>query len=153
MIRKALIRKHYLHSTFVSYLAKHPESPLVKAIPKTWSIDIAFADELDELWTDELYDLGDILDSNQESWFILKPGMSDRGMGVRLFRTKDDLMRIMHGFDDEESGEDEDEDTAQEEREENNPTDVAISQLRHFVIQVCAAECVQFEPRTDFRPS
>lgn len=130
-----MIRKHYLHNTIVSYLAKHPESPLAQAIPKTWSIDIAFADELDELWADELYELGELLDQKNNSWYILKPGMSDRGMGIRLFKTKDDLMRILHSFDDD--------DDEEEEREDDNPTDVAISQLRHFVIQVRPTECVQ----------
>jgi tubulin--tyrosine ligase len=73
-IRKALIRKHFLHRTVINYLAKSPESVLKKAIPQTWPIEISFADELDELWSDELWDLSAELDKG-DKWFILKPGM------------------------------------------------------------------------------
>lgn len=145
MIRKALIRKHFLHKTFVNYLAKRPESLLSTAIPKTWSIDIAFADELDELWADELYDLGELLDQNAErpnsDWFILKPGMSDRGMGIRLFKTREDLTRIFESFDtDEDDGNQSDEDNGGERISiEEDDTGVTTSQLRHFVIQACTS--------------
>lgn len=75
-IRKALIRKHFLHRTVTNYLTKAPaaESILHKAIPQTWPIEISFADELDDLWADELWDLAVELDKG-EKWFILKPGM------------------------------------------------------------------------------
>jgi hypothetical protein len=73
-IRKALIRKHFLHQTIVNYLTKTPESILRKAIPQTWLIDISFADELEDAWADELWDLSAELDKG-DKWFILKPGM------------------------------------------------------------------------------
>ncbi|KIO25742.1 hypothetical protein M407DRAFT_236568 [Tulasnella calospora MUT 4182] len=145
-IRKALIRKHFLHQqTFVNYLTKHPESPLTRAVPKTWSIDIAFADELDELWADELYDLGELIDVGNEheesalaKWWILKPGMADRGMGIRLFRTRDELLQIFQSFEEDESS-DEEEETGEEisknSDEDEGNTRVSTSQLRHFVIQ------------------
>lgn len=149
-IRKALIRKHFLHQqTFVNYLTKHPESPLTRAVPKTWSIDIAFADELDELWADELYDLGELIDAGNDGnydpalarWWILKPGMADRGMGIRLFRSRNELQQIFQSFEDDESS-DEDEESGEEvtknsdEYEDEGSTRVSTSQLRHFVIQV-----------------
>jgi hypothetical protein len=53
--------------------------------------------------------------------------MADRGMGIRLLHTKDDLQSILESFE-------EDSDT---ETDENlNATTIAVSQLRHFVIQV-----------------
>lgn len=55
--------------------------------------------------------------------------MADRGMGIRLFNTREALEQIFQEFEslDSDSGENEDED---------NGTAVVTSQLRHFVIQV-----------------
>ncbi|KAG8219934.1 hypothetical protein J3R82DRAFT_933 [Butyriboletus roseoflavus] len=127
-IRKALIRKHFLARCIQSYLVKRPQSYLAKAAPLTWDIDIAYADELDEMWSDELWDLGSTLDTNSgdiKRWFILKPGMADRGMGIRLFDSKDALHNIFQEFD-----RDPDEEGADE-----TTTSVMTSQLRHFVLQ------------------
>ncbi|KAF8559231.1 tubulin-tyrosine ligase [Imleria badia] len=127
-IRKALIRKHFLARCIQSYLVKRPGSLLAKAIPLTWDIDIAYADELDEMWSDELWDLGSVLDANSgdiKRWFILKPGMADRGMGIRLFDSKDALHSIFREFDCDLDDDEADEST----------TSVMTSQLRHFVLQ------------------
>lgn len=128
-IRKALIRKHFLHRCIQGYVAKNPQSLLKRSVPRTWDIDISFADELDDMYTDELWDLSDELESDGDKWFILKPGMADRGMGIRLFNSKETLQEIFDGFehdsDDEEVRHDEEDDTG-----------VVTSQLRHFVIQV-----------------
>jgi len=70
--RKALIRKHYLSQIIRSYLKKKPDSILKNACPQTFEVEISFADELDEMWADELWDLGEELDSGN-SWWILKP--------------------------------------------------------------------------------
>ncbi|KAF4572764.1 hypothetical protein EYR40_004152 [Pleurotus pulmonarius] len=126
-IRKALIRKHFLSRCIHSYLVKHTDSPLKLHVPRTWELEISFADELDERWTDELWDLGQEMDADTVKWYILKPGMADRGMGIRLFNSKDTLQHIFEGF--EEASDDE------EELEEANSTAVVTSQLRHFVIQ------------------
>ena len=124
-IRKALIRKHFLHRCIVAYTTKNPNSILHSSIPKTWDIEIAYADELDEaLWADELWELGEELQKGDSKWFILKPGMSDRGMGIRLFNSKEALEKIFEDFE-----EDSDDET-------ENDTNVVTSQLRHFVIQV-----------------
>jgi len=124
-IRKALIRKHYLARCIHSYLTKHVDTCLKDAVPRTWDLEISYADELDEMWSDQLWDLGNELDSSSQ-WWILKPGMADRGMGIRLFNSKDSLYQIFEGF--EEDSEDEDHSTTD--------TSVVISQLRHFVVQV-----------------
>lgn len=59
-----------LHNSIQEYLAKQRHrgvpSLLEKSIPRGWVIDIQFADELDELMMDELYDLKDDLDANLE---------------------------------------------------------------------------------------
>jgi hypothetical protein len=59
------------------YVAKHPESILVGASPKTYEIELSFVDELDEMFLDELWELGKEL-QDPEKWWILKPGMADR---------------------------------------------------------------------------
>jgi tubulin--tyrosine ligase len=127
--RKALIRKHFLSRIIHSYVTKHPGSPLMRAIPRTWEIELTFADELDEMWTDELFDLAKLLDEPGDSkprWFILKPGMADRGMGIRLFDSKEGLQTVFEEFEENEDAEDEGE----------GDTAVVVSQLRHFVVQV-----------------
>lgn len=53
--------------------------------------------------------------------------MADRGMGIRLFRTKDDLQNIMESFDEDSDGESDG---------NSNATTIIASQLRHFVVQV-----------------
>ncbi|KAF8807556.1 tubulin-tyrosine ligase [Phlegmacium glaucopus] len=128
IFRKALIRKHYLSRTIHSFLTKYPSSVLSDATPRTYEIEISFADELEEMWTDELWELGNELSSGN-SWWILKPGMADRGMGIRLFHTKEDLQQIFESFEDDSDESDDDE------RNDGSATGVLTSQLRHFVIQ------------------
>jgi hypothetical protein len=112
-------------------------------VPKTWEIEISFADELDDLWVDELWDLSDVLDKliaspeADDRWWILKPGMADRGMGIRLFDSKETLRRVLEEFDDDSIGGEGDSDGDGAAADDN--TSIAISQLRHFVIQVSYA--------------
>ena len=149
IFRKALIRKHYLSRAIHSFLTKHPSSVLSNATPRTYEIEISFADELEEMWTDELWELGNEL-SSETSWWILKPsafslssryffrsssfissGMADRGMGIRLFHTKENLQQIFESFEENSDGSDVDDG-----RNDGSTTNVVTSQLRHFVIQV-----------------
>lgn len=134
-IRKALIRKHFLSRSAYRYVVKNPDSPLKAGVPKTWELELRFLDELDEMWTDELWDLGEELEKG-EKWMILKPGMADRGMGVRLFHTKDELESIFEEFEDEEDDDEEDDYHKVYDDDEPSNTNIATSQLRHFVIQV-----------------
>lgn len=128
VIRKALIRKHYLSRCIHNYLIKHQGSILEHHVPKTWELELSFADELDEMWSDDLWDLGAELDNPEsKKWWILKPGMADRGMGIRLFHTKEELVDIFESFE---------EDSDEEAEQGNQNTAVVTSQLRHFVIQV-----------------
>ncbi|KZT53656.1 tubulin-tyrosine ligase [Calocera cornea HHB12733] len=142
VIRKSLIRKHYLASAVAHYLAKHPDSLLATAVPRTWAVEIRFADELEEMWADDLWDLGQEMDEQEgkeeagRAWWILKPGMADKGQGIRMFSSKAELEEIFEEF--EEDSEDEDEDdkeAAQPEETSEESTKVSMQQMRHFVIQ------------------
>lgn len=126
-IRKALIRKHFLHRCIRAYVTKHPKSLLQHCVPRTWDIEISFADELEDMWADELWDLA--AQFNEEKWYILKPGMADRGMGIRLFNSREALQDIFDSFETES-----DDELVSEDKEDD--TGVITSQLRHFVIQV-----------------
>ena len=141
VIRKALIRKHFLSRCLHNYLTKHPESVLAKSVPRTWELELSFADELDELWGDDLYDLSDEIEGGDPSkWWILKPGMADRGMGLRLFHSKSDLEHIFQEFEQDES-------ELEDEKVAGNSRDTAVitSQLRHFVIQASAVASSCFD--------
>ena len=118
IFRKALIRKHFLATTVQTWLAKHPESILWKSVPKTYLLECDYADYLDEA-LNESYELRDALDGGRS--FILKPSMTDRGQGIRLFSTREELEQIFEEFDVDSEDEDE--------------TGVMASQLRHFVVQ------------------
>ncbi|KAF9068065.1 tubulin-tyrosine ligase family-domain-containing protein [Rhodocollybia butyracea] len=142
IIRKSLIRKHFLSRSIFSYLTKHPDSILKSCWPRTYEIEISFADELDELFADELWELGKELElESGPNWWILKPGMADRGNGIRLFNSRESLERVLEEFEETENGIDDG-----EELEENN-TAVVISQLRHFVIQEYVLDPLLFDPR------
>ncbi|KAF9535870.1 tubulin-tyrosine ligase family-domain-containing protein [Crepidotus variabilis] len=125
--RKALIRKHFLSRIIQGYITKQPESLLKNAFPKTYEIEVSYADELDEMWTDELWEVGKALEK-KDKWWILKPSMADRGMGIRLFHTKQEIQEIFESFE-------EDSDDEVQEEEEELSTTIVASQLRHFVIQ------------------
>ncbi|KAL9936554.1 hypothetical protein V8E36_004622 [Tilletia maclaganii] len=141
IIRKALIRKHYLaHALHAYRLKQDPEAKQQPVTPTTWPIEINYADELDELLMDDLYDLNAELEQNVEreaadqKWFILKPAMADRGNGIRLFASLDQLRTIFEEFEGDDEDQDEDEDAAAGQSHDND-TAVMTSQLRHFVIQ------------------
>lgn len=122
--RKGLIRKHYLSQTILFYTAKNPDSLLSKAYLESYSIDLDYAEFLDDT-LDENWELRQELEKN-EKWWIVKPSMSDKGQGIRLFKTIDDLQAIFDSFD---------EDDTDDDSEYVDDNKVVISQLRHFIIQ------------------
>ncbi|KAJ6627243.1 tubulin-tyrosine ligase [Mycena sp. CBHHK59/15] len=140
--RKSLIRKHFLSRCIHSYITKHPDSPLVDASPKTYEIELSFVDELDEMFLDELWELGQELE-DPGKWWILKPGMADRGNGIRLFNSKAALENIFQDFEETDSEDDDGEG-------EGNKTSVVTSQLRHFVIQEYLNNPLLFDPSEVF---
>lgn len=152
MIRKALIRKHYLSSTVDHWLAKHPTSVLKQHVKRSEAFEVDYAEFLDDALI-EAFDLRESMDRNAElselpdskpsekDWWILKPGMSDRGQGIRLFSTMEELQAIFDGWEEERpDSEDEDEDDEPEEGNRKADADesgdyITTSHLRHFVAQ------------------
>ncbi|KAK6464095.1 tubulin-tyrosine ligase family-domain-containing protein [Scheffersomyces coipomensis] len=144
IFRKALIRKHYLYNTIHHYVTKNPESVLKEAFPETYNLEVDYAEFLDDS-LDDAYELRDEINKGEKVW-ILKPSMSDKGQGIRLFKTIDQLQEVFNSFEEEEEEEDDDEDEdeegegqvqVQDESEQDNKHDTGIilSQLRHFVVQ------------------
>jgi tubulin--tyrosine ligase len=120
-----LIRKHNLPTTVAQYTAKRPESILKKALPVTFPFELAYLDDLDELLIDDLYELQQAFDSHSDKWWILKPGLADKGQGTRLFRTREQLEAIFEEFNCSDS-----------EEEEVSSTKVSLQTMRHWVVQV-----------------
>ncbi|KAL4928416.1 putative acid phosphatase [Aspergillus undulatus] len=138
IIRKALIRKHYLSNTVANWVTKHPESVLAKHVKPSVDFELDYAEFLDDALL-EAYELRESLEKNEslpdneKEWWILKPGMSDRGQGIRLFNSEDQLREIFEEWE-------VDSDEEEEEEEENGDTEnaksgVVTSQLRHFIAQ------------------
>lgn len=122
--RKALIRKHYLANTIHHYTVKNPESVLRKAFPPSYQLEVDYAEFLDDA-LDDAYELREEIEQGGKTW-ILKPSMSDRGQGIRIFQTIPQLQAIFESFEEDEDEDGDDED-------DNNG--VIISQLRHFIVQ------------------
>lgn len=159
MLRKALIRKHYLSATVENWVAKRPESSLKIHVKRSEAFEVDYAEFLDDSLI-EAFDLRASMDKNEEllarndssskdlEWWILKPSMSDRGQGIRLFSTMEELQGIFDEWegDDSESGEDEDGSDHDESQHKDNggkllgkddedDTGINASHLRHFVAQ------------------
>ncbi|CAK7274186.1 hypothetical protein SEPCBS57363_006031 [Sporothrix epigloea] len=138
IIRKALIRKHFLASTVEQWVAKRPESVLASHVQRTESFEVDYAEFLDDALV-EAFDLRTSLDANEEAddaasrqWWILKPSMSDRGQGIRLFSTMDELQAIFDGW---EAAQEENGDEGFGDDEDDHNDAVAAADLRHFVVQ------------------
>lgn len=146
VIRKALIRKHYLSNTVAYWVAKHPESVLGKHVKPSFEFELDYAEFLDEALV-EAYELRESLDANEsraeneKEWWILKPGMSDQGHGIRLFNSEAQLQEIFEEWEELlDSDEDEDEDEVLDVKQDDKQISVhthgvATSHLRHFVVQ------------------
>lgn len=148
IIRKALIRKHYLSATVETWVAKNPGSALQKGVKRSEHFEVDYAEFLDDALI-EAFDLRESLDRNEEKesaaereWWILKPGMSDRGQGIKLFSTMDELQGIFDKWEEErpdsdDEGDGDDGDSGDENREnaDKGKDYIVTSHLRHFVVQ------------------
>ncbi|KAG7001968.1 tubulin--tyrosine ligase PBY1 [Physcia stellaris] len=148
IIRKALIRKHWLSHTVSSWLSKHPNSILKDHVKPTPDFELDYAEFLDEALV-EAYELHEsfarnaLLASNEETkkeWWILKPSMSDRGQGIRLFSSEDELRCIFEEWEADAPDSDADEESEPENSPITNTADgtkpgIMTSHLRHFVAQ------------------
>ncbi|KAI0408325.1 survival protein sure-like phosphatase/nucleotidase [Xylaria palmicola] len=154
MLRKALIRKHYLAATVEQWVAKRPDSVLRNHVKRSEVFDVDYAEFLDDALV-EAFDLRASLERNEAllsstdeggsdgkgasggvEWWILKPGMSDRGQGIRLFCTMAQLQDIFDGWEAERpDSEDEDWEGMDGGGEDDGEDYITTSQLRHFVAQ------------------
>lgn len=144
VIRKALTRKHYLSNTVTNWASKHPDSLLRKHFAFGFDFELDYAEFLDDALL-EAYELHESLQKNEErtdsekEWWILKPGMSDRGQGIRLFSSEDQLRGIFEEWevdsDDELDEDDQDNQKDDDDGEKQEGTGVITSQLRHFIAQ------------------
>ncbi|KAI4664695.1 uncharacterized protein J4E79_002993 [Alternaria viburni] len=154
IIRKALIRKHYLSTTIANWITKYPDSVLKKHVKPSVEFEVDYAEFLDDALV-EAWELKESWarnesqeDEKKKEWWILKPGMSDRGQGIRLFSSEEELTEIFEEWDpesDDEDGEEEEDARSdaggdvsrkgeeKEEKEEGNG--IITSQLRHFIAQ------------------
>ncbi|GAA5826902.1 hypothetical protein JCM11251_002151 [Rhodosporidiobolus azoricus] len=150
-IRKALIRKSNLAYTIALFLSKNPSSPLRQSAPKTFHFTCSFADELDELLMDDLYEVEQSFvaaesGEKREKWWILKAALADKGNGIRLFSTRERLEEIFLEFEPESDDEEEEEEEEEEDQSGEAPaasrasmfgadTRVDATQMREWVIQ------------------
>ncbi|KAF9697167.1 hypothetical protein EKO04_004742 [Ascochyta lentis] len=145
IIRKALIRKHYLSTTIANWITKHPDSVLKSGAKPSVEFEVDYAEFLDDALV-EAWELKESWARNEEfgedekekrEWWILKPGMSDRGQGIRLFSSEEELTAIFEEWDPE-SDDEEEEDArsdAGRDSEKDEGNGIITSQLRHFVAQ------------------
>ncbi|PHH74994.1 hypothetical protein CDD80_2717 [Ophiocordyceps camponoti-rufipedis] len=137
MIRKALIRKHFLSTTVDHWAAKKPESALATHFKRCEAWELDYAEFLDDALVDA-FDLRASFarngsrgraDERTTEWWILKPGMSDGGQGIRLFSSMEELQAI---FDEWEEGQP---DSGDEDDGHDEGDGVMASHLRHFIAQ------------------
>ncbi|KAF2133120.1 tubulin-tyrosine ligase [Dothidotthia symphoricarpi CBS 119687] len=145
IIRKALIRKHYLSTTVANWCVKYPESVLRRHVMPSVEFEVDYVEFLDDALV-EAWELRESWGRNEvgggereREWWILKPGMSERGQGVRLFSSEEELVRIFEGWEpdsDEEDEEDARSDDDTNDKDYKSLSDgIITSQLRHFIAQ------------------
>ncbi|KAK4956655.1 hypothetical protein LTR10_006182 [Elasticomyces elasticus] len=157
VIRKALIRKHFLAATVRYWLSKFPGSVLGRSVKGGVEFEVDYAEFLDDALV-EAWELkaswgrngglvegegGEGGEGRGREWWILKPGMSERGQGIRLFSSEEELTAIFEEWDppsddeDEEDGDGEATHSGDEDDADGNGggSGIMTSQLRHFVAQ------------------
>lgn len=150
VIRKALIRKHYLGTTIANWVVKHPDSLLKKHFKPAVDFELDYAEFLDDALVEafelrQSFEKNADLEARDREWWILKPGMSDRGQGIRLFSTEEELQSIFEEWEADEPSDDEDEGAQDATCEAvagldisgktTNSDYIITSQLRHFIAQ------------------
>ncbi|RDW88902.1 hypothetical protein BP6252_00934 [Coleophoma cylindrospora] len=139
IIRKALIRKHYLSTTAFNWITKNPSSILSTNIKPACEFELDYAEFLDdalvEAWElQTAFQKNEGRDAEDREWWILKPGMSDRGQGIRLFSTEEELQTIFEEWEADQPDSD-DEDSESAVKEDGDGDYIVTSHLRHFIAQ------------------
>lgn len=142
VIRKALIRKHFLSSVVDAWAAKRPGSVLGSHVRRAEAFEVDYAEFLDDALV-EAFDLRASMERNERreeegkgerEWWILKPSMSDRGQGIRLFSSMEELQDIFDRWEEDLPDSDDEEDEEEEATTEGKDY-ITTSHLRHFVAQ------------------
>ncbi|KAM3073114.1 hypothetical protein ACMFMG_008834 [Clarireedia jacksonii] len=142
--RRALIRKHYLSETSHIWSVKHPSSILATHHLRSEHFELDYAEFLDDALV-ECWDLRSSFARNaaaaaaqnptDKEWWILKPGMSERAQGIRLFSTEDELRGIFEGWEEDAGSESDEEGRVDAGDEDEDPEFMRTNHLRHFVVQ------------------
>ena len=109
-------------------------------MPLTVSFELDYAEFLDEALV-ECWELRESFEKRQgREWWILKPGMSDQGQGIRLFSTEGELREIFEEWEAEMPDSDDENGVGTETPVTVNGAErigagTMTSQLRHFVAQ------------------
>jgi hypothetical protein len=149
IIRKALIRKHYLSNTIHTWTTKHPGSVLKQHFKQAVEFEVDYAEFLDDALLEayelrESFEENQVLEPNEREWWILKPSMTDRGQGIRLFSTEEELTAIFEEWDPPDTdGEDEADENilhgedglSKMQNVDGRVNDITTSQLRDFIAQ------------------
>ena len=130
-----IIKKHHLHNTVMSWWSKHPDDTSLKGhVPLTVGFEVDYAEFLDEALV-ECWELKESWAKDEKEWWLLKPGMSDQGQGVRLFSSEEELTAIFEEWD-ESASEDDDVGTPPAINGQGViGAGTMTSQLRHFIAQ------------------
>ncbi|OBT79218.1 hypothetical protein VF21_01717 [Pseudogymnoascus sp. 05NY08] len=140
IIRKALIRKHYLSATAHAWGTKNPSTALATHITPTVHFEVDYAEFLDDALV-ECFELHEMFARNadkeesEREWWILKPGMSDRGQGIRLFDSEETLQAIFDEWEAERPDSDDEEEDDEDADMHDGKDYIMTSQLRHFISQ------------------
>ncbi|KAF2268009.1 tubulin-tyrosine ligase [Lojkania enalia] len=147
IIRKALIRKHYLSTTVSNWIVKNPESVLKRHVKPAVEFEVDYAEFLDDALVEafelkESWERNEGKDEKDKEHWILKPGMSERGQGIRLFSSEEELTGIFEEWDPESDDEGEEDDVCSNNEEKeggvggnDKGNGIITSQLRHFIAQ------------------
>lgn len=115
--RKALTRKNHLALTIAHFCAKRPTSILTRAFPESHDLDLDYAEFLDDA-LDDAYELRQEIEKREKLW-ILKPSLSERADGIRIFRTLEQLQDVCEELESIRVSEE----------------DGLLTALRHFTVQ------------------
>lgn len=155
IFRKALIRKHYLSRTVEHWAVKAQDRGqlLLRHVKPSVPFELDYVEFLDEALMD-CYDLADSFVKNEgrnaeeKEWWILKPGMCDRGQGLRIFESEERLRQIFEEWEGNEPDSEEEEEEKEEKKAEDSENKISteeqqkkldnaviVSQIRHFIAQ------------------
>ena len=131
-------------------MTKNPSSILSTNIKPSCDFELDYAEFLDDALV-EAWELQASFQKNEgkekeeREWWILKPGMSDRGQGIRLFSTEEELQSIFEEWEAErpDSDDEADDDTFESNSgvkndgkgDEEGGDYIVTSHLRHFITQ------------------